>query len=411
VETAGKYKDAADSFSQDSMSPETREVMNSILDELYGNLVDAIAEGRRMKPEQVKALIDHGPFLATDAKSKGLLDDLLYEDEFYDKVKKDLKLEELRKIGHREYQKSLGGPRSGPKVAFLVGEGPILRGNSSDGWTDIEEIRSEAFIRLLRDIGKDEEVRGVVLRVNSPGGDAIASDEILREVRNLSKKKPLIVSMSDLAASGGYYIAMTGDPVLAYATTFTGSIGVVFAKPDIGGLYDKLGINVETLIRGRNADIDALHKPMSAAARAKLREGIDQTYRTFLERVAAGRHKNTAEIEPLAQGRVWLGAQAKRNGLIDEVGGLDRAMELLREKAKIAKNERLRIVPYPRRKSILEQLLGASAEDFERMAARWRFRGVFESVGLDEAASGLAHPELLMGGGILRLMPYTLLVR
>jgi protease-4 len=410
VETAGKYKDAADQFSRDSLTPESRESLNSVLDSLYAHIVQVIAEGRRMTPAQVKALIDEGPYLATAARDKGLFDELMFEDEFNDSIKKHLKVTELTRVSHRDYYRSIGAPQ-GTMVALVVGEGMILRGSGGDDWGEETTIRSGKFVRLLRDVAANESLRGVVLRVNSPGGDAIASDEILREVRNLARKKPLVISMSDVAASGGYYMSMTGDPVLAYPNTYTGSIGVVFSKPEIGGLFDKLGIKVETLTRGKNADIDAMHKPMSDTARAKLREGIDRTYRTFLARVAEGRKKDVKVIEPLAQGRVWLGSQARDNGLVDELGGLDRAFELLRARAKIDKSEKLRIVPYPRRRNIVEQLFGSSPEDLERMAARWRWSRLARQAGLEAAAgegwrSGLLRPGLFENGALLRLAPY-----
>ncbi|MEZ5399379.1 MAG: signal peptide peptidase SppA [Bryobacteraceae bacterium] len=416
VETAGKYKDAADQYSRDSLTPESREVINSLLDTLYAHITGVIAEGRKMPVQRVKSLIDEGPFLATKAAASGLVDGLKYEDEFYDGIKKDLKLETMDKVSHRQYYQSLSPRSGGAKVAFVVGEGPILRGSrGAEAFGDAVDIRSATFSRMLRDVAEDATIRGVVLRVNSPGGDAIASDEILREVRNLSKKKPLVVSMADVAASGGYYISMSGDPVLAYPNTYTGSIGVVFSKPDLGGLYEKLGISVETITRGKNADLDSMHKPMSPAARAKLREGIDQTYQTFLARVAEGRKKDKAVIEPLAQGRVWLGSQARANGLVDELGGLDRAFDMLREKAKLGKDERLAIVPYPRRRNILEQFLGGE-DGFERAAARMRFARWARESGLnmvlrDSWSAALANPELWTTGAPLTVIPFVLRIQ
>src|SRR5262249_10827011 len=171
--------------------------------------------------------------------------------------------------------------------------------------------------------GNDGSIRGVVVRIDSPGGDALASDDIWREMNVLSKKKPVVISMSDAAASGGYYMAMTGDPIVAYPGTFTGSIGVVFGKPNLHGLYDKLGITLDTLTRGRYADIDSEYHPLSLAARAKLREGIDASYRAFVSKVAEARKRPYAQVEPLAQGRVWLGSQARERGLVDELGGIE----------------------------------------------------------------------------------------
>ena len=166
--------------------------------------------------------------------------------------------------------------------------------------------------------------------------------------------------MSDVAASGGYYIAMTGDPVLAYPDTITGSIGVIYGKVNLKGLYEKLGVDTEIIKRGKNADFDTSIRPMTEPARKKLREGIMSTYQAFLERVAEGRKRKVPDIEPLAQGRVWMGAQAKGNGLVDQLGGLDQAIELVRQKAKIPAAERIRLVPFPRKRTLFDQIFNAN---------------------------------------------------
>jgi protease-4 len=165
--------------------------------------------------------------------------------------------------------------------------------------------------KLLREVANDSSIKGAILRIDSPGGDGIASDDILHEVKLLSQKKPVVISMSDLAASGGYFIAMTGDPVIAYPNTLTGSIGVFFGKVNLRGLYDKIGINKETLMRGRFANIDSDYGPLTEPARQKLRTEIEVFYRGFVQRVADGRKRPYDQMEALAQGRVWLGAQAK----------------------------------------------------------------------------------------------------
>ena len=159
---------------------------------------------------------------------------------------------------------------------------------------------------MLRKVGSDKEIQGVILRVDSPGGDAIASDEMLREVKLLSKKKPLVISMSDLAASGGYYVAMTGDPIIAYPNTYTGSIGIIYGKLNLRGLYDKLGVTKEILTRGRNADLDSDYHPLTEAGKLKLKESLDEFYTGFVGKAADARKKKYEDLEALAQGRVWL---------------------------------------------------------------------------------------------------------
>jgi len=400
IEAAGKYKDAGDMFSRSSMSPETREVLNSVLDEMYGHLLSVIAESRRKSVEEAGRLMDEGPFLARAAQEKGLVDALAYEDEMFEQLKKRAGLAEIRKVSMRDYALvpaaalKLTGKK---RIALVVGEGEILRGDMVPGFVEETVISSDRFAGLLRQVRENRYIDGVIVRVDSPGGDSFASDAILREMKLLSKKKPLVISMSDVAASGGYYISMTGDPVIAYPATFTGSIGVIFGKPNLKGLYDKLGIRRETLKRGRFADIDSDYRPLEDAERKKLREGIDNVYQVFVSRVAEARKKKPGDIEPLAQGRVWMGVQAQRNGLIDELGGMSRALELVKAKAKIARDEQVQIEVYPRRRSLWDTLFTRATE----AVAGSPLSSVWETL--------TRHPPV--PSGILRRMPYTIEVK
>src|SRR5713226_5566803 len=365
IEHAGKYKDFGDMFERTDMSNETKEVMNSVLDDVYGRLLSTLATARNKTVEEIRATIDEGPFLANQAVAKGLIDSLRYEDQMFGELKDRLKSGDLKKLSHRDYMKVTSaslGLEGKPRVAFLVGQGDITRGESGDDGYGETGIGAEGFNKLLRKVGNDAGIRGVIVRIDSPGGDAMASDDIWREMNLLSKKKPMVISMSDAAASGGYYMAMTGDPVLAYAGTYTGSIGVVFGKPNLHGLYDKLGISLDGLSRGRYADIDSEYRPLSPDARRKLREGIDQSYHDFVSKVAEARKRPYDQVEPLAEGRVWLGDQAKERGLVDELGGIDRAIDMVKEKAKIGKDEKVTIVTYPPRRSIFDIAFGRTPE-------------------------------------------------
>lgn len=396
IEHAGRYKDFGDAFTRSSMSPETREVLDSILDDLYGQIVSTMAEGRRKTVEETRAVIDEGPFLSKEALNWGLVDALVYEDQMFDEVEKRLGQKELQKVSARDYLRAINAEsRSGERIALVVAEGSITGGGGD--WSGDSGIHSEQFSRLLREVSKDRSVRGVVVRVDSPGGSAFASDEIWREMNALSRHKPVVISMSDSAASGGYYIAMTGDPVLAYPGTMTGSIGVVFGKLNLRGLYDKIGIRKEILTRGQFADIDSDYRPLSDAARKKLRDGLDENYRAFVQKVADARKRKFEEIEPLAQGRVWLGSQAKKNGLVDELGGIDRAIEAVRRKAHLSDTEPVNLVVYPPKQSIVERLFGKT-----KMSA-WDGR-----IGelLKDVRAGV-----LIEGGVMRLCPYTIDVR
>jgi protease-4 len=395
VEHDGKYKDFGDMFTRTSMSPETREVMTGLVDSLYDNLVGRIAQARKKTPNAVRALIDRGPFLANEALQDGLVDQLRYEDQMFADLQQKVNSGELHKLSTGRYQKvapdSLG-LEGRHRIAMLVGDGTITRGSSDDDGVSDDGIRAAGFNKLLRRIAGDSSVDGVVVRIDSPGGDAVASDEIWREMNLLSKKKPVVISMSDTAASGGYYMAMTGDPVVAYPGTLTGSIGVVFGKPNLHGLYDKLGITKDMIARGRFAAIDSDYRDLSGAELAKLKEGIDANYHDFVAKVAQARRRPFDQVEALAQGRVWLGAQAQTRGLVDELGGIDRALELVKQKARIPASENVTIVMYPARRSILDVLFGRAPESTVESALRRLVREW--------------PPELWTKGGLLRIMPY-----
>jgi protease IV len=394
---AGKYKDAGDMLTQTSMSPETKEVLDQVLDQYYGNLVDTIAQGRKKQPDAVRALIDQGPFTAKDALAGGLVDAFGYDDQAAEEMKGRLKQSELKKVSGKAYLK-VPAPSGGvtKRIALIVGDGAITRGRG--GSSDDQGITATAFIKLLKQVEDDSTIKGVILRVDSPGGEVTASDEILHAEKNLSKKKPMVISMSDLAASGGYYMAITGDPIIAYPNTLTGSIGVIFARMSLHGLYDKIGVTKQLLMRGHYADLDSDYAPLNDDQRQKLTGQIDAFYRSFVGKVAEGRKKNYEQIEPLAQGRVWLGAQAKLNGLVDELGGLDRAVELVRKKANIASTDKITLVPYPAKRSILDQIFNRSDDS---AAIELKIEKALDNL----PVSALAR------GGFLKLMPYSITVK
>ncbi len=411
IAAAGDYKDFGDTFTRTSMSPSTREVTNSILDELYGNLLARIAEGRGKSPEEVRAIIDKGPFLAKEALDAGLVDALRFEDQLYGELQDRLKAGEIKKLSMRRYMQvppRAAGIRSGRRIAFLVGQGAIMRGSPGDTGLEEAGITAHGFIRLLRRVAEDDDIRGVVVRIDSPGGEVGASDEIWREMNLLSRKKPLVISMSDSAASGGYYIAMTGDPIVAYPGTYTGSIGVVFGKPTLRGFYNKLGITKDMLTRGRFADIDSDYTPLGPEELAKLQEGVEAGYRDFVAKVAEARRRPVEEIGPLAQGRVWLGSQAHARGLVDELGGIGRAVELVKQKAGIDPDEPVTLEPYPPRRNLLDVLRRRGAEEAVEADLEARLEA---RLGPLARALKKARERLGLEGGLLRIMPYAIDVR
>jgi protease-4 len=395
VQHAGKYKDFGDMFTRTSMSPETREVLDSVLDGLYGNLVERVAAGRKKTPDATRALIDQGPFTASRALAAGLVDELRFEDQMWGELKDRLKAEPA-KVSIEKYARVVAdAPKT--KIALIIGEGDILRGDPDDTGAGETALTSYGFNKLLKSVEGDGSIKGVIVRINSPGGEVSASDEMWRQMNLLSKKKPVVISMSDLAASGGYYMSMTGDPIIAYPQTETGSIGVVFGKPNLKGLYDKLGVNKDAVQRGRHAGIDSDYTNLTDEERAILRNGIDESYRDFLQKVADARKRKVEEIDAVAQGRVWLGSQAKDRGLVDELGGLETALAAVRRKANIGASEPVSIVTYPGRRSILDVLFRRSQEDMLES----KLASVFGRVPF----------RAWMKGGYLRIMPQWISVQ
>src|SRR5262249_38129600 len=235
---------------RESARPETLEVMNQIVDKYWGDLVNVIAQGRRKQPEQVRAILDQGPFTGQHALDAGLVDGLVFEEEIMPDFRS------AKKMGAREYAKvPLSGFEGRNRIAVVTGDGEITRGATNEQTSDTG-ITASGMVRTLRRVENDSSIKGVILRIDSPGGDGIASDDILRELKVISGKKPVVVSMSELAASGGYFIAMTGDPVLAYSNTVTGSIGVFYGRVNPKGLYDKIGLKKEIPSRGKFSRID-----------------------------------------------------------------------------------------------------------------------------------------------------------
>jgi len=394
IEHAGKYKDFGDMFTRSDMSPETREVMTSVVDDLYGRMVSKIAEARKKSPQEVQDIIDQGPFTARQALKAGLVDELCFEDEMWGALKDKLHSGDPIKVSAEKYAKvppETVGLQGKSRIALVIGEGDIVRGGPDDNGADEGSLTSYGFNKLLHQVAADSTIKGVVVRIDSPGGEVTASDDIWRQMNLLSKKKPMVISMSDLAASGGYYMAMTGDSIVAEPGTLTGSIGVVFGKPNLRGLYEKLGITKDAIQRGKHADIDSDYTSLTPEERDKLKQGIDESYQDFLTKVANARHHSITEIDQVAQGRVWLGSQAKSRGLVDELGGLDTAIGLLKKKANIPEGEQVTLVTYPPRRNIFDVIMKKSQEDMleSKLAATF----------------GRIPFHAWMKGGFLRLMP------
>ena len=353
LEHIGKYKSASESFTRNEMSEVHREIQNIILDDLYEQLVDAIAEGRGWTPENVKKRINNGPYTARQAFTAELVDRMVYEDELLELVA-ELTDSRTDLVSLDEYAKNVLYAQDWkvpqPKVAIIEAKGLMLTGDSFvDPILGTEVMGSDTISEAVREVKDDDSIKAVVLRIDSGGGLVVAADIIWRELVRLREVKPLVVSMGDVAASGGYYIAAPADTIVAEPGTITGSIGVVGGKYSFKGLYKKFGIHKEILKRGEHADFYTDYGDYSPAEQLIVRKQIKEIYDDFVEKVALGRTNLTVEdVDRLGQGRIWSGRQAKENGLVDELGGLNLALAIARERAGLEKKP-IEIVEFPKK--------------------------------------------------------------
>lgn len=348
----GRYKSAVETYTEAEYSPAAEEAMTAVLDGYYTQIVTAVAEARKKTPDEVRWIIDGAPYLAEDAVGRGLVDQISYPDQFRDHLKKKAG-GNANLLPIQDYAPAAS--ITARRVAVVFASGTIVRGTGGSApWTEEDYVGSNELSSILRDMADDGSVAAVVLRVDSPGGSALASDLILREVEKLKESKPVIVSMSDLAASGGYYIAAKADKIVAEPATLTGSIGIFGGKFVTRGFEEELlGLSSDSLKRGANADMySSLHSYTPEQSMLVQRQ-MDRVYSVFVGHVATGRRMTRQQVEGIASGRVWTGAAAKKIGLVDELGGLDRAIELAREAGGIASGEDSGVVFYPEPESWL----------------------------------------------------------
>jgi protease-4 len=366
-EKIGDYKTAPNQLTQTTFTPAHREMTESMTRDMYDQLVRAIADTRKKTVEEVRALIDEGPFLARDAHRMGLVDGLAYEDQLDDQGAVSTK----GTVEGESYGRSRGSmaARGAPRIAVVYVSGIINSGESGFDPLNGEVAGSARLVKAIRSARADDDVRAIVVRIDSPGGSSIASDVIWRELmvtKNEKPSRPLVASMSDLAASGGYYVAVAAPHIVAQPATLTGSIGIYGGKFITGGTFDKVGANIESVIIGRNAGLESPDRPFTDSERQKLRVQIRDFYDGFLQKVATSRKMTVEQVDKLAQGRVWTGAQAQQNGLVDALGGLDRAIALAKERAGIPAETDVEVVSYPARKSLaellVEQLSGSGSD-------------------------------------------------
>ena len=374
----GEFKGAGEPLTRDSMSPQLRRQYEAFVGDLYEQLVERVAEGRKLPAERVRELIDTGVFTPEAARAAGLIDAVAYEDEVIDAAAKRARLDEpkvTRDYAERKVDADFSGMGglvklvemlSGQKQAAPIGKGKriaivhvtgeIRDGKGRDELLGDATAGSETVIKSLREAARDEAVAAIVLRIESPGGSALASDLIWREVKRAGK--PVVASLSDIAASGGYYVAVAADRIVAAPGTLTGSIGVVGGKVAIGGGLEKLGIHTDVVSKGRNAGWLSMNEPFTPAGREAFLATMQDVYRLFTTKVAAGRKLDLEQVKSLAEGRVFTGRMAKEAGLVDRLGTLDDAVAEARQLAGIPADEAVDRLLLPEPRGLFEDLFG-----------------------------------------------------
>jgi len=352
-----EYKGAMDPLTNASMPQPVRENYQRLVDSWVDQITAGIAEGRKMDPAAARALIDRGPFLAGEAQKEHLVDHLGYWDEV-DQAAKERFGADVPQMTVANYAGSLTPPADAPHVALVYGLGPVqLSGGKANPLFGDVTMGSQAVAGALRDAADDASVKAIIFRVDSPGGSYVASDAIWREVKRAAEKgKPVIVSMGDVAASGGYFVAAAARKIVAQPGTITGSIGVVSGKVVLTDLWAKLNVAWDGVQAGANADVESENHDYSPDAWNQLQKELDQVYADFMGKVASGRSMPVERVHDVAKGQVWTGADAKAKGLVDELGGFATALKLAREAAGLAPDAEVRLVEFPPPPSGLEAL-------------------------------------------------------
>lgn len=404
-----EYKSAVESFTNTESSPAAREQMDALVDDLSAVLVEGIASSRGRKPEQIEEMIDRGPFTAEEALREGLIDGLFYPDELEGSLDSSFQ-EDYALDAEYGLTEDESGWRSPYEIAVIYVDGAIVSGPSSGPGLlgGAGTAGSDTIVGQLEQARRERSVQAVILRVDSPGGSAFASDEIWRAVDRLQREKPVIVSMGGVAASGGYYVSAGANKIFASPATITGSIGVYGGKVSLEGLYEKVGLNYELYNRGRNAAMYSMSKPMDEVEYAALDRMIGSTYAQFKQRVISGRHLSPEKVEQVARGRVWSGRDALEQGLVDELGGMMEAIDEAREMADLPARAEVELITY-------DGLIGEDV--YARRSVRALARELASAaIGREAAAlpaelSLLEQYRLLSSETVWAVLPYQIKVR
>jgi len=426
----GDYKGAAETLSRSGMSEPVRKNMTALVDDLYDQMLTTIAQNRQLRVEEVASAIDKGMFTPDEARASGLIDRVLYPDEFRKQLAAQYQTDQLVYVMNYDkkkvdtdfsgpmgmmklFQAILGAGSHGkqdkkPQIGLVYAVGPITTGKSRGGALGGASMGSTTIVKALQEAARDERVKAIVLRVNSPGGSALASDLIWRTTKTIDK--PIVASMGDVAGSGGYYISMGANQIVAEPGTITGSIGVVGGKVAIGGLQKKIGFATEVIQRGKNSGIFSGISKFSDSERQEIRHMMQDIYRQFTTKAAAGRKLPLERLEALAGGQVYTGRVAKRHGLVDELGTLKDAIGIARQLAGLKADQDVGLKVLPKPENPLETLFGADMD--EQREAR------IALAGLDWLLPDLSLPlrqaiglTQVMREPVLVMMPYWIEVK
>ncbi|MCE9668433.1 signal peptide peptidase SppA [Myxococcus stipitatus] len=370
-----EYKNAVDTFTEQDFTGPHREAMDRVVASLFGQMVKGIAEDRKLSEDTVRGLIDRAPLLAPEALDGKLLDGLLYRDEVYAKVK-EAAGEGAELLYANKYLQRTSKPNSLEKDTFALvyAVGTVMRGKSQGNpLTGEQVLGGDSVAAALRKAVEDPHVKAILFRVDSPGGSYVASDTVRREVQRAREAgKPVVVSMGTYAASGGYYISLDADKIVAQPGTLTGSIGVYTGKFVTNGFWDKLGVNFGAVSRGRNATMSSSDADYTPEEHARVNAELDRIYTDFTQRAATGRKMPLDKLQAVAKGRVWTGEDALANGLVDSLGGYAQAISVAKELARLPADARVRVEEYPRRKSpaeVLSRMLGETGDNSDDVGA------------------------------------------
>jgi len=379
-ERRGEYKTAATEFTETKLLDSDRAAMDGLVHSIYDQIVAGIGDGRKLSVDEVKALIDGGPYTGDEALAKHLVDHIGYLDEAEDAAKRKAGGELVAAQRYLELTGAASGTTApNASLGLIRAVGEIVGGRSDDNpFAESNNAAADTLVRAFDEAVKDDDVKAIVFRIESPGGSEVASETIWRAVKKAKEAgKPVIVSMADVAASGGYYIATPADKIVAEPTTITGSIGVFSGKFVTTGLWNLLGVSWDTVSVGKNATMAGSLAPFTPEQKQRFAALTDVAYKQFLTRVADGRHMDVAAVDAIAKGRVWTGVQAKERGLVDELGGLDEAVRLAKAAAHLPKDEKALLKPFPARRNPFEALFrglagsdgpGQAMADLKRLA-------------------------------------------